>query len=147
MLGIFAIPVILSVALIFIIFHLSSIIRKPDFCICENKGTDQLCSNHTSDQRLCFHHIDSMIPLLPKTKFQASNHLLWLYSPVCVGHGRKLRRLVFSQCGSSSSTILMTAKGIPVNHRFMLQKKAYVRLSKCKLTAKPYQGFDNFTHV
>ena len=31
------------------------------------------------------------------TKFQASSHLLWLYSPVCVGPGRKLRRPVFSQ--------------------------------------------------
>ena len=33
-------------------------------------------------------------------KFQGSNHLLWLYSPVCVGHGRKPRRPVFSQRGS-----------------------------------------------
>ena len=33
-------------------------------------------------------------------KFQASKHLLWLYSPVCVGPGRKPRRTVFSQRGS-----------------------------------------------
>ena len=33
-------------------------------------------------------------------KFQASSHLLWLYRPVCVGPGRKLRRPVFSQRGS-----------------------------------------------
>ena len=33
-------------------------------------------------------------------KFQASNHLLWLYSPVCVGPGRKPRRPVFAQRGS-----------------------------------------------
>ena len=33
-------------------------------------------------------------------KFQASSHLLYLYSPVCVGPGRKLRRPVFSQRGS-----------------------------------------------
>ena len=33
-------------------------------------------------------------------KFQASSHLLWLYSPVCVGPGRKPRRPVFSQRGS-----------------------------------------------
>ena len=30
-------------------------------------------------------------------KFQASSHLLFLYSPVCVGPGRKPRRPVFSQ--------------------------------------------------
>ena len=34
------------------------------------------------------------------TKFQASSHLLWLYSPVCVKPGRKPRRPVFSQRGS-----------------------------------------------
>ena len=33
-------------------------------------------------------------------KFLASSHLLWLYSPVCVGPGRKPRRPVFSQRGS-----------------------------------------------
>ena len=34
-------------------------------------------------------------------KFQASSHLLWQYSPVCVGPGRKPRRLVFSERGSN----------------------------------------------
>ena len=33
-------------------------------------------------------------------EFQVSNHLLWLYSPVCVGPGRKPLRPVFSQGGS-----------------------------------------------
>ena len=33
-------------------------------------------------------------------KFQASNYLLWLDSPVCVRPGRKPRRPVFSQRGS-----------------------------------------------
>ena len=33
-------------------------------------------------------------------KFQASSHLLWLYSLVCIGHGRKPRILVFSERGS-----------------------------------------------
>ena len=36
--------------------------RKPKFCICENKDTDQLRSNRKVDQRLCFHYIDSAIP-------------------------------------------------------------------------------------
>ena len=34
--------------------YMSRIIRKPDFCLCENKDTDQLCSNCTADQRLLF---------------------------------------------------------------------------------------------
>ena len=31
---------------------LSRIMTKLDFCICENKAADQLCSNCTADQRL-----------------------------------------------------------------------------------------------
>ena len=38
--------------------------RKLAFCICENKAVDQLCGNHTADQRLCFRFIDGTIPLL-----------------------------------------------------------------------------------
>ena len=33
--------------------------RNPDFCLCENKGADQLCSNCTTDQRLCFRYSDT----------------------------------------------------------------------------------------
>ena len=36
--------------------------RKPTFCMCENKGTDQLRSIHAADQRLSFSLIDSTIP-------------------------------------------------------------------------------------
>ena len=41
-------------------------IRNPTICIGENKGADQLCSNCTADQRLCFRYMDSTIPLLLK---------------------------------------------------------------------------------
>ena len=63
--------------------------RKPAFCICENKGTDQLRGNCEADQRLCFFStliVQSLYYLNPK--FQASCYLLWLYSLVCVGSGR-----------------------------------------------------------
>ena len=42
--------------------------RKPTFCICENKDADQLRRNPEADQHLCFRHTDSAIPLLPKSK-------------------------------------------------------------------------------
>ena len=46
----------------------SRVLRKPAFCIRENKGADQLWhSNRTADQRLCFRYIDNTIPLLPKS--------------------------------------------------------------------------------
>ena len=74
---------------------------KPVICICENKDADQLRGNHReADQRLCFRYTASTIPVLPEPDFQASSHLLWLYSLVCVGPGRKPRRPVFSQRGS-----------------------------------------------
>ena len=52
--------------------EMSRTMRKPDFCICENKGADQLCSNCTADQRLCFRYLVSTILL----QFQASSLLL-----------------------------------------------------------------------
>ena len=35
--------------------------RKPAFCIWENKDADQLCGNRAAGQRLCFRYIDSTI--------------------------------------------------------------------------------------
>ena len=48
--------------------HMSHVVRKPALCICENKDADQLRGNREADQRLCFRHIDSTIPLLSKSK-------------------------------------------------------------------------------
>ena len=45
---------------------MSRVMRKPDFCICENKDADQLRGNREADQRLCFRYTDSAIPLLYK---------------------------------------------------------------------------------
>ena len=45
---------------------MSLVVRKPAFCICENKDADQLRGNREADQRLCFRYKDSTIPLLPK---------------------------------------------------------------------------------
>ena len=38
--------------------HLSRV-----FCICDNKGADQLHGNRTADQRLCFRYIGHTVPL------------------------------------------------------------------------------------
>ena len=37
---------------------MSCAMRKPAFCICKNKGADQLHGNRAADQRLCFRCID-----------------------------------------------------------------------------------------
>ena len=44
---------------------------KPTICIGENKSADQLRGNREADQRLCFHYLDSAIPLLLKTKISS----------------------------------------------------------------------------
>ena len=74
--------------------------RKPAFCICENKDADQLRGNREADQRLCFRYLDSMIPLLSKSKISS----LWP-SSVAVQPGLCRTRsetimLVFSRRGS-----------------------------------------------
>ena len=46
--------------------QVSRVVRKPAFCICENKDADQLRGNREADQRLCFRYIDNTIPLLSK---------------------------------------------------------------------------------
>ena len=44
---------------------------KLAFCILENKGADQLRSNCTAGQRLCFRYSDCTNPLLPKCKISS----------------------------------------------------------------------------
>ena len=70
--------------------------RKPAFSICKNKGADQLHSNCAADQRLCFHYIESTIPLLPESEItsllqssvdvQAGLCRMWLESPKTAAH-------------------------------------------------------------
>ena len=50
---------------------MSRIVRKRDYCLCENKGADQLRGNREADQRLCFRYSDSTIPLLPICKISS----------------------------------------------------------------------------
>ena len=68
--------------------------RKPAFCMCENKGADQLrdnpaaavTGNRAADQCLYFRYIDCTIPLLPKSETS---------SLVCVRPGKIMRKTGF----------------------------------------------------
>ena len=54
----------------FKLYHLpnmSLVVRKPAFCICENKDADLLRSNCAADQRFCFRYIDTTIALLDES--------------------------------------------------------------------------------
>ena len=50
---------------------MSRVVRKPAFCISENKDADQLRGNREADQRLCFRYIDSTIPLFSKLEISS----------------------------------------------------------------------------
>ena len=54
-----------------VMYQMSHAMRKPDFCLFENKGADQLRSNCEADQRLCFRYTDSTIPVLYKSKISS----------------------------------------------------------------------------
>ena len=69
----------------FLTFTMSRVMRKPTFCICKNKGADQLLINAFSP------YTDNTIPLLLNPKFPASSHRLCLYSSGCVRPIRKPR--------------------------------------------------------
>ena len=58
-------------AMAFVNAYMSRVVRKPAFCICENKDADQLRDNREADQRLCFRYMDSTIPLLPKDEISS----------------------------------------------------------------------------
>ena len=74
--------------------------RKPAFCICENKDADELRGNREANQRLCFHYADSTIPLLPTSEISSLKP-----SSVAVHTGlcrtwSETRRQVYSQRSS-----------------------------------------------
>ena len=82
---------------------MSHVMTKPAFCICKNKNSD-LCGYCPGDQCLCFCYIDSTFPLRPKPQaiFRAC-----IYSPVCVGPGKKPRKQVFLRHGSCIDKYLL----------------------------------------
>ena len=77
--------------------------RKPAFCIYAKTKMQISCAvtaQLISAFVFAIQIVQSLHYLNPK--FQASSYLLWLYSLVCVGPGRKPRRPEFSQQGSLS---------------------------------------------
>ena len=80
--------------------------RKPDFCICENKDADQLRGNREADQRLCFRYTDSTIPLLSKSEISSVYTYSVAVQPGLCRPGRKPRKPVFSERGSNVKELL-----------------------------------------
>ena len=80
---------------------MSRVMRKPAFSIYA-KTKPQISFTVTAKLISAFVFATKIVLSLffLNPKFQASSHLLWLYSPVCVGSGQNPRRPVFSERGS-----------------------------------------------
>ena len=131
--------------------------RKPDFAYAKTKMqisfavTAKLISAFVFATRI----VQSLYFLNPK--FQASSHLLWLCSPICVGPGRKPRRPVFSQRGSNDDhTVHNTCAATCNDHWWeILYESVYVgtHLSRLSppviLSYRPFQceTIDMFLYV
>ena len=63
--------------------------RKPAFCVYENKDAGQLHSNHKLISAFVSAIMIAQSLYCLNTKFQTSSHLVWSYSIVCEGPGRK----------------------------------------------------------
>ena len=96
--------------------------RKPDFCISENKDADQLRGNREADQRLCFRYTDSTIPLLSKSDSS-------LYSPSVVVQPGLCR--TWSQ---TSKTGFLTTRLI---YELYLEKNCFLNMQTIKVL-RPY---------
>ena len=70
--------------------------RNPTFCICENKDADQLRGYREADQRLCFHYIDSTIPLFSKSEISSLLPSFLAVQPGLCRTRLETRMLVFS---------------------------------------------------
>ena len=90
-------------------FHLSQVMRKPTFCLCENKGAFVFTTRIVQ-----FLYFVIM-------KFQASSLHLWLCRQVCVRPGRKHWRLSFSCHGSFHIIMIKSRNGKKGNkvHRWL----------------------------
>ena len=73
-----------------LVFQISHVVRKPVYAICEQQRRRSACTSAHSDQNLCCHCLDSIIPLLAISKIsrlqlasvaeQAGLSLTWLES-------------------------------------------------------------------
>ena len=125
--------------------------RKPAFCICENKDADQLrTAKLISVFVFATQIVQSLYFLNPK--FQASSHLLLLYSLVCVGPGWKPERWfshheaqifrTFQQQGGDKKAALkpVILPDILENHKQMvkhlIQKESVGPIEHCKIYDK-----------
>ena len=88
--------VLLYIKVILIDKEMCRVMRKPTFCICENKDADQLRGNREADQHLCFRYIDSTIPLLSTSEISSLHPSSVAVQPGMCQTRSETKMLVFS---------------------------------------------------
>ena len=133
--------------------NVSLVMRKPAFCICENKDADCESAKLISAFVFASRIVQSLYFL--NTKFQAFINPPWLYCPVCVGPGRKPQRPVFSQRGSNvADALIQFLQSLLPNLVILSQafsEKSWTETKVYKQTNKPthkhcYRNGRNYIH-
>ena len=94
---------------------MSRVVRNLAFCKCENEDADELCGNRKADQRLCFHYIDSTIPLPPIYEISSLYPSCVVVQPGLCGAwsetpktGFLTTRLIYGICSNSLNRVSTT---------------------------------------
>ena len=93
--------------------------RKPGFCLCENKDADQLRGNCEAVQRHRFRYVDSTIPLLSKSEISSLQPSSVVVQPGLCQSRSETRMLVFSQRGSFMSRINFMLGSVEIGKSFI----------------------------
>ena len=112
--------------------QVSRIVRKPDLCLCENKGADQLRGNREADQCLCFRYTDSIFPLLLISYFK-------LLARFCDCTGRFVSDLVVNpedRFSHVAAQVILSAH-IIIEHIFF-KTRAYTEILRKKNHASSF---------
>ena len=112
-----------------VIKHMSRVMRKRTFCICENKDADQLRGNREADRRPCFRYMDSAIPLLSKSEISSLKPSSVVVQPGLCWTRPETRMLVFSLRGSNHA--VLSYMSLKCNIQVWTYRLVYV-LSTCK---------------
>ena len=102
---------------------MSRVMRKPTFCICENKDADQLRGNREADQRLCFRCTDSTIPPLSKSEISSLKASSVAVQPGLCRTRSETRMLAFSRSGSNALSLSI---------KVILSPRSFIPLVKVK---------------
>ena len=121
--------------------HLRCVVREPVVFFAYVKTMAQIICTVTAQLISAFVFATKIIPFLYflNPKFQVSSHLLWLYNPVCVGPGRKLRRPIFSRHGSYLNSVQLTP-GLSVMNLTRIQVNIH-RLDEPRCEKTSLRGF------